>query len=255
MKLSIVMPAYNEEKRLPPTLRNYAEFFGSRFGNEVEIIVVVNGSRDRTEDVAREIAAKWPQVKVIVDPRKIGKGGAIMRGFREATGDLVGFVDADGATQPPAYNDLVEKIGNADCIIASRWIPGAIVSPKQPLKRRVASRIFNGLVKTLFGVRINDTQCGAKLCKAAAAKAALPHLGLTRWAFDVDLLFQLHRLGYSITEIPTVWADIGGSQLQVGRASTEMFIAIIRLRMLYSPLKFIVDIYDRTIGRKVHQVP
>lgn len=254
MKLSIVIPAYNEEKRLQPTLDVYAPFFAERFGKDVELIVVVNGSRDRTEGVARTCAARWPQIKVMVEPRKIGKGGAIMLGFAAATGDLIGFVDADGATQPPAYFDLVQKIGDADCIIASRWIPGAIVSPKQPLKRRVASRIFNWLVKTLFGVRIHDTQCGAKLCKGPAIRKVLPLLGLTRWAFDVDLLFQLRRSGFRIVEIPTVWQDVGGSQLQVGRASTEMFIAIVRLRLLHSPFSFVVTIYDRLIGRFVHRV-
>ena len=165
------------------------------------------------------------------------------------------FVDADGATQPPAFDELVKKIGDAGCIIASRWIPGAIVSPKQPLKRRIASRIFNWLVKTLFGVKIHDTQCGAKLCQGSAVKKVLPLLGLTRWAFDVDWLFQLHRCGYSIIETPTVWQDVGGSQLQVGKASTEMFIAIVRLRLLHSPFKFIVTIYDRPIGRFVHEQP
>jgi glycosyltransferase involved in cell wall biosynthesis len=255
VKLSIVMPAYNEENRLRPTLDAYAPFFAERFGNDYELIVVVNGSRDRTEEVARDHATQWQQIKVIVDPRKIGKGGAIMRGFAAATGDLIGFVDADGATQPQAYFDLVQKIGDADCIIASRWIPGAHVSPKQPLKRRIASRIFNWLVKTLFDVRIHDTQCGAKLCKGSAVKKVLPDLGLTRWAFDVDLLFQLRRHGFSITEIPTTWQDVGGSQLQVGKASTEMFIAIIRLRLLHSPLHFIVTIYDRTLGRVVHPSP
>ena len=110
MKLSIVIPAYNEEKRLKPTLDVYAPYFAERFGAEVELIVVVNGSRDRTEDVARACAANWPQLKVMVEPRKIGKGGAIMMGFAAARGDLVGFVDADGATQPPAYFDLVQKI-------------------------------------------------------------------------------------------------------------------------------------------------
>ena len=255
MKLSIIMPAYNEEKRLKPTLDAYAPYFAGYFGSEAELLVIVNGSRDRTEDVARNCAIRWPQIRVIVEPRKVGKGGAIMLGFAQATGDLIGFVDADGATQPPAFHDLVKNIGDAGCIIASRWIPGAVVSPKQPLKRRIASRIFNWLVRALFKVNIHDTQCGAKLCSGAAAKRVLPLLGLTRWAFDVDLLFQLRRCGFSIIEVPTVWQDVGGSQLQVGRASTEMFIAIVRLRLLHSPLRFIVTIYDRTLGRAARVKP
>lgn len=252
MKLSIVIPAYNEEARIRPTLDAYTSYFGTRYGNDVEMVVVVNGSRDRTEDVVRSVAEKNPQVKVIVEPCAIGKGGAIMRGFVIATGDLVGFVDADNATLPEAFNDLVEHIGDAGAIIASRYIPGAKVSPRQPLNRRIASRIFNKLIRLLFGLPISDTQCGAKLLRGDAMRAALPHLGLTRWAFDVDLLFQLRRLGYRITEVPTTWSEPGGSKLKIGRTSFEMLMAICRLRMLYSPLCWVVTVYDATLGRIVH---
>ena len=252
MKLSIVIPAYNEEARIQPTLDAYTSYFGARYGSEVELVVVVNGSRDRTEEIARAAAAKNPQVKLVVEPRAIGKGGAIMRGFAVATGDRVGFVDADNATAPEAFNDLVEHIGDAGAIIASRYIPGAKVSPRQPPARRIASRFFNTLVRLLFGLRISDTQCGAKLLRGDAMRAALPHLGLTRWAFDVDLLFQLRRLGWRITEVPTTWSEPGGSKLKIGRTSLEMFVAICRLRLLYSPLRWVVSVYDVTIGRIIH---
>jgi glycosyltransferase involved in cell wall biosynthesis len=252
MKLSIVIPAYNEEARIRPTLEAYALYFAARYGNEVEVVVVVNGSSDRTEEIARAVAEKCPQVKVIVEPSAIGKGGAIMRGFAVASGDLVGFVDADNATLPDAFRDLVEQIGDAGAIIASRYIPGAHVSPRQPLSRRIASRFFNTLVRLLFGLPISDTQCGAKLLRSDAMRAALPHLGLTRWAFDVDLLFQLRRLGYRIVEVPTTWQEPGGSKLKIARTSFEMFVAICRLRMLYSPLRWVVTVYDATLGRIIH---
>ncbi len=252
MKLSIVIPAFNEEARLRPTLDVYSAFYERLYGNNFEIIVAVNGSVDHTEDVARDVARIHPQVKVVVDPGKIGKGGAILMGFRAAKGDIVGFVDADGSTQPDAYQDLVEHIGDAGCIIASRWMPGATVSPKQPMPRRIASRIFNSLVRTLFSVKITDTQCGAKVLSRKALDAVLPRIGLTRWAFDVDLLFQIRRAGFRIEERPTVWHDVGGSRLKVGRASTEMFIAIVRLRLLYSPFKWVVTVYDKTVGRFIH---
>ncbi len=252
MKLSIVIPAYNEEARIRPTLDAYTSYFEAKYGKDVEFIVVVNGSRDGTEDIVREVAARSPQVKFIIEPRAIGKGGAIMRGFEVATGEWVGFVDADNATLPEAFDDLVTHIGDAGVIIASRYIPGATVSPRQPLSRRIASRVFNKLVRLLFKLKITDTQCGAKLLRGDAMRAALPHLGLTRWAFDVDLLFQLRRLGYRIAEVPTTWSDRGGSKLKIGRTSLEMFMAICRLRLLYSPFRWIVKIYDATIGRIVH---
>ncbi|MFH0878387.1 MAG: hypothetical protein V2A34_01610, partial [Lentisphaerota bacterium] len=157
-----------------------------------------------------------------------------------------------GSTPPDAMDDLFEHIGDAGMIIASRWMKGAEVSPRQPLKRRVASRIFNLLVRNLFNVKITDTQCGAKVLTHEVLESVLPHLGLTRWAFDVDLVFQVKRLGYSITERPTRWRDVSGSRLHVTQASLEMFIAIVRLRLLYSPFKALVTLYDETLGKKTH---
>lgn len=253
MKLSIVIPAYNEEQRLPPTLEAYTGYFGPRYGDDYEIVVVANGCRDRTADVARGFGMRAPQVRTIEEPRAIGKGGAIMRGFRDARGDLVGFADADGSTPPEAFDDLVRNIGDAGAIIASRWFKASRVYPPQPLKRRIVSRIFNFLVRRLFRVDIRDTQCGAKVIRGEAVRAVLPELGITRWAFDVDLLFKLRRAGCRIVEWPTTWHDVGGSQLRIGRASFEMFLAIVRLRLLYSPLRWVVAVYDHTLGRWTHR--
>lgn len=255
MKLSIIIPAYNEEARLGAMLEAYTRYFSAHYGADAELIVVVNGSRDHTEDVARLWARQCPQMNVLVEPAPIGKGGAIMMGMRHARGELIGFVDADLSTPPEAFDDLVKNIGAAGVIIASRWIAGAHVSPKQPLKRRIASRIFNAVVRLLFGLKIHDTQCGAKLMTREAVNTVLPQLGITRWAFDVDLLFQIRRAGFDIIEHPTVWRDTPGSQLKVGRAALEMLLAITRLRLLYSPFRWVVTLYDRTLGRVIHLPP
>lgn len=252
MKLSIVIPAYNEENRITPALDAYASYFVPRYGSDFEIVVVVNGSHDRTEAIARDYGSRCPQVRTIVEPKAIGKGGAVMLGFRHAAGDFVGFADADGATPPDAFDDLVRNIGDAGAIIASRWFKESKVYPPQPLKRRIASRIFNYFVRRLFKLKIWDTQCGAKVLRREAVRDVLPELGITRWAFDVDLLFKLRRAGYRIVEWPTTWHDVGGSQLRIGRASFEMFVAIVRLRLLYSPLRWVVTLYDRTLGRYIH---
>ncbi len=253
MKLSIVIPAYNEEKRLGPSMEAYLAYFVPTYGDTFELIVVVNGSRDRTEQVAQSFAARQPQVKVVVEDRAVGKGGAIMIGFAAATGDLIGFTDADASTPPEAFDDLARNIGGAGAIIASRWFPESRVYPPQPLKRRVVSRIFNFFVRLLFRVNIRDTQCGAKVLSRQAVRDVLPEIGITRWAFDVDLLFKLRRAGYSIIEWPTTWHDVGGSQLRMGRASLEMFVAIVRLRLLYSRFRFVVTLYDATLGRWLHR--
>jgi glycosyltransferase involved in cell wall biosynthesis len=252
VKLSIIIPAYNEEARIGPMLEAYGRYFVQKYGADVELIVVVNGSTDRTEQIASEFEQRYPQLRARIEPKPIGKGGALMMGFSEARGDLVGFVDADISTPPEAFQDLVDHIGDAGAIIASRWIKGSVVSPRQPLARRAASRVFNQIVRTMFGLAITDTQCGAKLMTGEAIRRVLPWLGVTRWAFDVDLLFQLRRAGQRIIEWPTVWHDSSGSRLKVGKVSGEMLLAILRLRMLYSPLRWIVAAYDRTLGPLIH---
>lgn len=249
MKLSIVVPAYNEEDRIGRMLDAYLPYFTARYGNDFELIVSVNGTRDRTEAIVRGFEPRFSQLRLVVNPQPIGKGGAIMAGGQVASGDLIGFVDADGATPPAAFDDLVRHIGAAGLIIASRRLPGAVVSPRQPRARRAASRIFNFLVRRLFKLRITDTQCGAKLMTAAAWRAIVPHIGLTRWAFDVDMLFKTRRAHYPIVEIPTTWSDVAGSKLRIGRVSFQMFMAICRLRLLYSPFRWVVALYDRLLGR------
>lgn len=247
MKLSLIIPAHNEELRLPPVLESYIRYYSGKFGADVEIIVVVNGSSDNTLAVTEQFVKEHPVVSVINEPRRVGKGGAVLLGLRQARGNLIGFVDADGSTSPEVYHDLVEGIGDAGCIIASRWMKGSVVEPKQPLSRRVASRIFNFMVNLFFGFRVHDTQCGAKLFKREVIDAVLPEIGITKWAFDVDMLFCTRRHGYRIVEIPTVWRDAEGSKIQVGRAATEMALAMVRLRLLYSPFKGLVRLYNRVL--------
>lgn len=255
MKLSIVVPAYNEEARIGKMLGAYLPYFAERYGNEFEIVVAVNGSRDRTAAIVRDLQARQPQLRVLEEPRPIGKGGAILAGGALATGDFIGFVDADGATPPAAFDDLLKNVGDAGLIIASRRLPGAVVRPRQPWRRRCASRVFNFLVRRLFKLPITDTQCGAKLMTAEAWRTIVPHIGLTQWAFDVDMLFQTRRAHFAIREIPTTWSDVGGSKLRVGRVSFQMLLAIARLRLLYSPLKWIVALYDRLLGRVIELPP
>lgn len=249
MKLSIVIPAHNEEHRLPPMLEAYGRYFSEKYGTEAELIVVPNFCNDRTADVACGIAARYPQIRVVNEPKRVGKGGAVLLGARSAEGDLVGFADADGATPPEAFDDLVQKISLDGCIIASRWLAGSDVSPKQPLSRLVASRCFNLMVRILFGLKLTDTQCGAKLFRREVIQPVLRNLGVTNWAFDVDMLFQTKRLGASIREIPTVWHDVAGSKIRIGRSSVHMIVALVRLRMFYSPLRFMIPVLGRFVER------
>jgi glycosyltransferase involved in cell wall biosynthesis len=250
--LTIVIPAYNEETRIGRTLEAYLNHFHHTKFARAEIIVVLNGCRDNTAGVVEQFASKHANLRVINEPRAVGKGGAIILGFRQAKGALVGYVDADNSTGPEAFQQLVDALDDGDVVIGSRWMPGSVVSPRQPLKRRIASRVFNFLVRMLFAVNVTDTQCGAKVFRAEAIRFVLPNLGITRWAFDVDVLFQCRRHGFRIREVPTVWSDSSGSQLRVAHASWEMLLAITRLRLIYSPFRFVIAIYDGTLGKFIH---
>jgi glycosyltransferase involved in cell wall biosynthesis len=231
MKLSIIIPAWNEEFRLPPTLSAYGTYFGDKYGEDLEIIVVANHCSDGTVRVAREIAGLHPQIQVIEDPSCIGKGGAVELGMRHAQGDLVGFVDADGATAPDAFFKLVENMHGAGCIIGSRWIEGAVVSPRQPLMRRLASRLLNKVfVQGLFGLELSDSQCGAKLFRRDVLEQVLPEAIEQGWAFDIDLLCRVKRLGYDIRELPTEWHHVAGNTTTFMVMSLQMLASVFRVK-------------------------
>jgi len=166
----------------------------------------------------------------------IGKGGALIEGLKLAPlADLIGYVDADGATPPRAFLGLVKDIGDADCVIGSRWLPGAIIHQSQSSRRRFASRAFHLIVQLMFWLNIRDTQCGAKVMKREAVEKIHPYLRIADMAFDINLLVALHRAGFRILEVPTEWTDKSGSKVVLGRTSLTMFLSTVRVRLIYSP--------------------
>ena len=243
MRFSIIIPAHNEERRISKTLEEYGKFFSGKLKKEFEIIVVLNACSDNTLGIVKKFQKKYSQIKYL-EFRQAGKGFAITGGFKTAKGDLIGFVDADGSTSAEEYYRLIERICNADGIIASRYIKGAVVSPKQSLQRIIVSRIFNFMIRALFLMNYKDTQCGAKIFRKEAVRKILPALGITHWAFDVDLLYQMKRNGFKVKEVSTIWKDREYSKLNFLKAGPNMALSIIRLRLIYSPFKFIIKAYD-----------
>ncbi len=234
--LLILIPAYNEERRIEPVLREYAEFFGKNFTGKFQIVVVLNGCTDNTLGVVQKAAAKFSCIRVLEFAEPIGKGGALIEGLKLAVhADLIGFVDADGATPPRAFLDLVKKIGDADCIVGSRWLPGAIIHQSQQSHRQFASRVFHKIVQILFGMNIRDTQCGAKVMKSEAVEKIHDRLTTADMAFDINLLYSLKHAGFKIIEVPTEWTDQAGSKVALGRSSLTMFLSVVRIRLIYWP--------------------
>jgi glycosyltransferase involved in cell wall biosynthesis len=234
--LLLLIPAYNEETRIEPVLRDYAQFFGRHYAGAFQLVVVLNGCKDDTLGVVRRVAKEFPSIGWLDFPAPIGKGGALIEGLKLAGhADLIGYVDADGATPPNAYLELVKKIGAADCVIGSRWLPGAVIHQAQTGDRRFASRAFHLIVQTLFWMNIRDTQCGAKVMKREVAEKIHPFLRIADMAFDINLLVAIKRAGFKILELPTEWTDQAGSKVALGRSSLTMFLSVFRVRLIYSP--------------------
>ena len=235
--LLLLIPAYNEERRIEPVLRDYAQFFGKNYSGKFQLVVVLNGCTDDTLGVVRRVAAEFPAVlRVLEFKEPIGKGGALIEGFKLASfGDLIGYVDADGATPPRAFLDLVRHIGDADCVVGSRWLPDSVIHQSQTGNRRFASRGFHTIVQLLFRLNIHDTQCGAKVMKREAVEKIHSNLRIADMAFDINLLVSLKRAGYRIREVPTEWTDKAGSKVTLFRSSLTMFLSVVRIRLIYSP--------------------
>lgn len=236
----LLIPAYNEERRIEPVLRDYAEFFRQHYPGNFQLLVVTNGCRDNTVGIVNKVHSEFPEVSVLDYPAPIGKGGALIEGLKLAPrADLIGYVDADGATGPAAFLDLVKHSNEADCIIGSRWIKGAILHRSQTGKRQFASRIFHAIVQSLFWMNIRDTQCGAKILHREAVETVHSSLCIADMAFDINLLYLLKRSGLKVLEVPTEWTDKVGSKVALGRTSLTMLLSVIRLRWIYSPFAFL----------------
>jgi glycosyltransferase involved in cell wall biosynthesis len=234
--LLLLIPAYNEESRIEPVLRDYARYFQQQYQGTFKLVVVLNGCRDNTLGVVQRVAAEFPSIGWIEFKDPIGKGGALIEGLKLAPmADLIGYVDADGATPPHAFLDLVKHIDGVDCVIGSRWLPGAVLHQEQSQKRQFASRVFHFIVQIFFWMNIRDTQCGAKVIRREAVEKVHSSLRIADMAFDINLLYSLKDAGYRILEVPTEWTDKIGSKVTLGATSLTMLLSVIRIRLIYWP--------------------
>jgi len=239
--LLLLVPAYNEEERIGPVLREFAAYFQREFSGRFQLVVVLNGCRDNTLGVVQEAAREFPTIHLLNFPAPIGKGGALIEGLKLASiTDVIGYVDADGATSPEAFHTLVKKLHDtgADCIIGSRWLPESVLHQSQTQIRRFISRGFHYIVELFFWMGYKDTQCPAKVARREAVQTIHPHLRVADLAFDVNLIYALRRAGFSVVEFPIEWTDKLGSTVtrSLGRSATVMFLSVLRLRLFYSPL-------------------
>ncbi len=225
--LTIIVPAYNEERRLPTTLPQVVAFAEAQ-DYPVEVLVVDNASTDRTSDITREIAAEHPVVSLLHQPIQ-GKGAAVRKGIFEGRGEYLFACDADlampieelGKFLPPALSDY-------DVAIASREAPGA-VRYDEPWHRHLMGRVFNLIVRLLAVPGIQDTQCGFKCFRREAARDLFSAQTIDGWAFDVEILHIARQRGYRIVEVPIHWYYGTDSRISPVRDSWNMLREVSRI--------------------------
>jgi len=231
MKLSVIVPAYNEERRLPKTLKSMDEYL-SRQDYSYEIIVVNDGSKDRTAEVVRGLQSQIANLKLIDNEKNKGKGGVVKQGMLNARGEYRLFSDADNSTSV----DQVEKMWpwfekGFDVVIGSRDVKGAVLNPPQPWFRKVllgdSFKLIRKIIIGLWG--IEDTQCGFKAFTAQAAEDIFSKAKIERFAFDVEGLVLAKKLGYKIKEIPIHWANDLESKVKF-QSIFKMFFDMLKIK-------------------------
>ncbi len=220
---SIIIPAYNEETRIKRAIENLIEGFPGQ-----EIIVVCDGE-DNSDDIIKSFSIRYPNIRLLCFGNRLGKGGALIQGLKVAEGKEICFVDADESVIIDDLKGMFQALHDVDGVIASRRLKRSKILIKQPIQRRLASKVFNIFVRMLFSLPFEDTQCGAKVFKQEAILNILNDLKTTGFETDVEILWRLKKKGYRIREYPISWKHSEGTKFKLSD-SKGMLISLIRTR-------------------------
>jgi len=231
--LSIVIPAYNEEDRLGTTLAAVRSYTLTK-GFATEVIVVDDGSRDRTAERAADALRGFAGGRLIRLPKNLGKGAAVKAGILEARGELILFSDADLSTPIEELDKFLPWVEQGfDVVIGSRALPGADIQVRQSRFRELMGKTFNRSLRRAFLEDIPDTQCGFKLFSEKAAKAVFPLVETRGFSFDVEALLLCRRAGLKIKQVPVVWRNIPPSRVRMIGSSLQMLRDLARIKRLH----------------------
>jgi len=232
ISLSIVIPAYNEEQRLPGTLACVLDYLRRRQWSFAEILVVDDGSRDGTASVVEQARQAEPAIRLLRNPSNRGKGYSVRHGMLEAKGDWILFSDADLSAPIEELDKLLEvaRAQGASVVIGSRALDRSLIEVHQSAFRETAGRIFNLLMRALTGLPFKDTQCGFKLFEGRVAKEVFRRQRLERFGFDAEVLFIARLRGCRMAEVPVRWRHSEGTKVSLFRDSVEMFVDLLRVR-------------------------
>ena len=227
-KISLVVPAYNEEKLIVSSLKNILTYMIKNKYN-FEVIVVDDGSKDKTKEKVRSIKDK--HVKLLSYKPNKGKGHAVKIGMLAAKGDLLLFLDADLSTPIEEIEKFIPLTKNYDVVIASRALKESQIKVHQPFYREIIGKVFNKMVQLLAVWGIKDTQCGFKMFTKKAANIIFKRQRIYGWAFDVELLFIAKKYRLKIKEMPVTWINEGDSRVSPIKSSIQMFIQILKINL------------------------
>jgi glycosyltransferase involved in cell wall biosynthesis len=242
-KYSIVIPAFNEEARIGGALEAVLACIRQR-GWSAEVIVVDDGSRDKTAEIVQAFAANAPELRMLQNPGNRGKGYSVRNGVLHSLGEVVMFTDADLSAPIEEADGLLAAIaGGADIAIGSRWLERTRQSIRQPLYRQFFGRCFNVVTHAVMGLPFADTQCGFKAFTRAAAQTVFQLQTIERWGFDPEILFIALKRGYRVVEVPVSWAHDERTRISYLRDGTRMLqdIAIVRWNALIGRYSKSVD--------------
>lgn len=230
--VSLVIPAYNEKRRLGSSLEKLKSFV-KIFQKELEVIVVNDGSTDETAKIAAGFSSSLPNLRVLTTIHK-GKGFAVNQGFLESKGDIVVFTDADFSTPIEEINKLLKAIEEGyDITIGSRALNRGLIKHHQNLIRETMGRMFNLLVRLIAVRGIVDTQCGFKAFKKSSCGQIFAQQRVWDFGFDVELLFLAQKQGLTIDEIPVLWYNDERSSVNPIVDSVKMLFDLLKIRLLH----------------------
>jgi dolichyl-phosphate beta-glucosyltransferase len=229
--ISVVIPAFNEEKRVAPTLASIHDYLVKN-AERSEIIVVDDGSSDKTAELVSAVAAEKGSIRLLHGSTNRGKGDSVRRGILEASGDLILMSDADLSTPIEEVEKFFPWIEQGyDIVIGSRALKESDLIQKQPWYRQSMGRVFNLLVRTIVLEGLYDTQCGFKMFRSGPAKKIFAALKTEGFAFDVEVLLRARKIGCRIKETPVRWINSPQSKIRIMRDSFRMFLDLLKIRM------------------------
>lgn len=227
--LSIVIPSFNEELRLPATLERIAGYL-STLGGETEILVVDDGSKDRTAAVAESFRRTLPTLRVISNGVNRGKGFSVRRGMLEARGRVVLFTDADLSAPIDEAPKLIEALQNYDVAIGSRALDRGLITVHETRFREFAGIVFNRIVRVILRLPFVDTQCGFKAFRRERCQILFEQQRIERFGFDPELLYLARHHGLRTVEIPVRWGHSPATKVNMLRDSIQMFVDVFTIR-------------------------